>query len=134
MAPRPRKDTDEIAKIARDAAAPREGILMSGKALVTAVFLLGAAGTGGSMLGVNFVAPDPKAVVKTQEDVSEIKTELAKLNVTLQSFAEATSRDKVEFERRYADVQRQLDKLQTLADDAREIKDLKRRVEALEKK
>ncbi len=102
--------------------------------------LVGALGLGGggSVVGTRLAAPDPASVEKTASDVSAIRTELATLNTTLESFmrevGSSRAPDRAEWERRFAEQQRAIDKLDALADRARKVDDLERRVNALEKR
>lgn len=125
--------TDKIkAIIGSEARDGRSGMGNLKTLVMSAVLLFGSG--GGGYYAIKGAAPDPEVVKKTAEDVNQIKTELAKLNVTLASLAERAGADKNEIERRFAEQQRLIDKLNDLAEKARKIDDIERRVTKLEGK
>lgn len=132
MARTPKTKESVTAKV-RAAVDEHQGQGMNLKTMLLVMAAALGVGGGGSVVGTRLSAPDPVTVQKTQEDVSAIKVELGKLNVTLTSLAQAAGNDKSEMERRFAEQQRAIDRISLQTERVRELDDLKRRVEALEK-
>lgn len=83
---------------------------------------------GGGYLGIKQSAPDPEVVKATAADVNEIKTELAKLSVLLSSM----NNDRDNLQRQIDAQAKAIEDLRVTAANAREVEELKRRVERLE--
>lgn len=125
--------TDKVrAILGADERAGRNG-MGTLKSILLSALLAGGAG-GGGFFAMRGAAPDPEVVKKTADDVNQIKTELAKLNVTLAALAAAAGNDKNEIERRFQEQQRSIDRLNDLAEKARKIDEIERRVTKLEGK
>lgn len=127
---KPRRDTErDSGPIAYDS---RNGKLT---VKTSAIFLLVASLIGGgSFFGFKASAPDPEMVKATANDVGEIKMSLAELNATLRALADNSSRDRSEWERRFADQQKAIDDLKVSVPTVKEVDALERRVAELERK
>lgn len=125
----PEKDTAEVTPGKSRDSGPvsyKDGKITMKIGAIVALFSL--LSMGGGYFGIKQSAPDPEVVKATAKDVGDIKTELAKLNVLLSAMA--ADRD---------NLQRQLDAQQKAIEDmretlpkAREVDELRRRIERLE--
>lgn len=137
------KDTGAVKPSSRKDSGPVSAEVRNGKVtmklpIYMILSFLGLLGLGGGgFLGIQTVAPDPTVVNSTaaevgglREDVGHIKTELAKLNVLLSAMAD----DRNDLQRQLDAQQEAIDELRDTVPRAREVDELRRRIERLEAK
>lgn len=118
--------------------------------LVTA--LLGGAGGTGGFFGLKSAAPDPAAIEATQQAVQSVEQQMRvqgdaqketnaelrllrqEMGAAMKLMADGAIRDKLEYDRRFTEMSREISRLEQLAEKARRVDDLDRRVTELERK
>lgn len=128
------KRTDEVRPSKRRDSGPvslSDGRISVKTGLVVSILLSAVLGTGG-FLGIRTAAPDPEVVKKTANDVGDIKEAIIQLTAELKAQRQRQDQQGAEWERRFADQQRDIDKLEGLMATQREVDELKARVAKLE--
>lgn len=109
---------------------------MSAKVGALLLLMMAGGSFGGGMLSLKSMAPDPEVVKATAQDVSSIKTSLSNLELSLRHALDGNSRDRVEWDRRFDEQRKQIDKLElalaAISNKSAKVDELDRRVTQLE--